>query len=256
MRTNINVQELTVAGAADREPRAHLPRRDDGPAHRGRARPRPDLGAGRRPAARPTATSPPPGRGPSRGGRRRDAAGGRPALARPHRRPRRRHGRLARRDDAAGRGRAPRGARHHDHGGGILAGSASSASARARRRCSARCSAASASTSAEFLRGDGGDHQVRHPPPRLAAARATATTGRSTTPHLVAPGVPLDAYAVAAGRPVAEAHLFQHLMRRRARAGGRGRRARGRRRGPSTTPTTSTRRWSAPGCAARPGASR
>lgn len=33
-------------------------------------------------------------------------------------------------------------------------------------------------------------------------------------PALVAPGVPLDTYAVAAGRPVAEAHLFQHLMRK------------------------------------------
>ena len=31
-------------------------------------------------------------------------------------------------------------------------------------------------------------------------------------PHLVTPGVPLDTYAVAAGRPVAEAHLFQHLL--------------------------------------------
>ncbi len=31
-------------------------------------------------------------------------------------------------------------------------------------------------------------------------------------PHLVAPGVKLDEYAVAAGRPVAEAHLFQHLL--------------------------------------------
>jgi tryptophan halogenase len=34
-------------------------------------------------------------------------------------------------------------------------------------------------------------------------------------PRLVAPGVPLDAYAVAAGKPVAEAHLFQHLLRKR-----------------------------------------
>lgn len=31
-------------------------------------------------------------------------------------------------------------------------------------------------------------------------------------PHLVAPGARLDEYAVAAGRPVAEAHLFQHLL--------------------------------------------
>lgn len=31
-------------------------------------------------------------------------------------------------------------------------------------------------------------------------------------PHLVAPGLPLDTYAVAAGRPVQEAHLFQHLI--------------------------------------------
>ncbi len=31
-------------------------------------------------------------------------------------------------------------------------------------------------------------------------------------PHQVTPGVPLDTYAVAAGRPVAEAHLFQHLL--------------------------------------------
>ena len=34
-------------------------------------------------------------------------------------------------------------------------------------------------------------------------------------PHMVAPGVRLDEYAVAAGRPVAEAHLFQHLLRGR-----------------------------------------
>ena len=40
-------------GADDREPRAHLPRRDDGPAHRGRARPRADLEPRRRPARRP-----------------------------------------------------------------------------------------------------------------------------------------------------------------------------------------------------------
>ncbi len=31
-------------------------------------------------------------------------------------------------------------------------------------------------------------------------------------PHLVAGGAPLDTYAVAAGRPVAQAHLFQHLL--------------------------------------------
>ena len=31
-------------------------------------------------------------------------------------------------------------------------------------------------------------------------------------PHQVAPGVPLDTYAVAAGRSVGEAHLFQHLL--------------------------------------------
>jgi tryptophan halogenase len=31
-------------------------------------------------------------------------------------------------------------------------------------------------------------------------------------PHLVCPGVPLDAHAVAAGKPVQEAHLFQHLI--------------------------------------------
>ena len=34
-------------------------------------------------------------------------------------------------------------------------------------------------------------------------------------PHQVAPGVPLDTYAVAAGRPVAQAHLFQHLLNAR-----------------------------------------
>jgi len=31
-------------------------------------------------------------------------------------------------------------------------------------------------------------------------------------PHLVAGGAPLDTYAVAAGRPVTQAHLFQHLL--------------------------------------------
>ncbi|WP_176559486.1 tryptophan halogenase family protein [Rubellimicrobium roseum] len=34
-------------------------------------------------------------------------------------------------------------------------------------------------------------------------------------PHLVAPGIPLDCYAVAAGKPVQEAHLFQHLIWKR-----------------------------------------
>jgi tryptophan halogenase len=38
--------------------------------------------------------------------------------------------------------------------------------------------------------------------------------GPIDNPGLVAPGVPLDAYAVAAGRPVQEAHLFQHLIDR------------------------------------------
>jgi flavin-dependent dehydrogenase len=36
--------------------------------------------------------------------------------------------------------------------------------------------------------------------------------GPIDNPAWVAPGVPLDAYAVAAGRPVQEAHLFQHLI--------------------------------------------
>ena len=45
MRTNINVQELTVQALLTENPRAYLPRRDAGPAHRGRTRPRPDLGA-------------------------------------------------------------------------------------------------------------------------------------------------------------------------------------------------------------------
>ena len=34
-------------------------------------------------------------------------------------------------------------------------------------------------------------------------------------PHQVVPGVPLDTYAVAAGRPVSQAHLFQHLLNAR-----------------------------------------
>lgn len=38
--------------------------------------------------------------------------------------------------------------------------------------------------------------------------------GPIDNPALVAPGLPLDAYAVAAGRPVQEAHLFQHLIDR------------------------------------------
>jgi hypothetical protein len=40
IRTNINVQELTVRRLMTEKPRAHLPRRDDGPAHGGRTRPR------------------------------------------------------------------------------------------------------------------------------------------------------------------------------------------------------------------------
>ena len=49
--------------------------------------------------------------------------------------------------------------------------------------------------------------------------------GPIDNPALVAPGLPLDAYAVAAGRPVQEAHLFQHLIDARGPCrGGEGRR--------------------------------
>jgi tryptophan halogenase len=65
---------------------------------------------------------------------------------------------------------------------------------------------------AEFLRETGATikYGIRHRDWRRPGHRYD---GPIDDPHLVAPGVPLDTYAVAAGRPVAEAHLFQHLMR-------------------------------------------
>lgn len=64
----------------------------------------------------------------------------------------------------------------------------------------------------EFLRETGATikYGIRH---RDWRRLGHSYDGPIDDPHLVAPGVPLDAYAVAAGRPVAEAHLFQHLLR-------------------------------------------
>lgn len=70
-------------------------------------------------------------------------------------------------------------------------------------------------------------------------------------------GPGLDVYAVASGRPVGAAHLFQHLIDRRKapfarRSGGLVRCPPGR----STTPIVSTRRWPGRFCAAKRPASR
>ena len=56
MRSNINVQELTVRALVDQTPRPHLPRRDDGPAHGSGAGSRSDPRAGRRPSRGASAT--------------------------------------------------------------------------------------------------------------------------------------------------------------------------------------------------------
>ena len=66
----------------------------------------------------------------------------------------------------------------------------------------------------EFLRETGATikYGIRHKDWRRVG---WTYDGPIDDPHLVAPGVPLDAYAVAAGKPVAEAHLFQHLLRKR-----------------------------------------
>lgn len=63
----------------------------------------------------------------------------------------------------------------------------------------------------EFLRETGATikYAIRH---RDWRRLGHTYDGPIDDPHLVAPGVRLDEYAVAAGRPVAEAHLFQHLL--------------------------------------------
>jgi tryptophan halogenase len=76
----------------------------------------------------------------------------------------------------------------------------------------------------EFLRETGATikYGIRH---RDWRRLGHSYDGPIDDPHMVAPGVRLDDYAVAAGRPVAEAHLFQHLLRGRrapvAMVGGR-----------------------------------
>ena len=64
---------------------------------------------------------------------------------------------------------------------------------------------------AEFLRETGATikYGIRH---RDWRRLGHSYDGPIDDPHLVAGGAMLDTYAVAAGRPVAEAHLFQHLL--------------------------------------------
>jgi tryptophan halogenase len=77
---------------------------------------------------------------------------------------------------------------------------------------------------AEFLRETGATikYGIRH---RDWRRLGHSYDGPIDDPHMVAGGAKLDTYAVAAGRPVAEAHLFQHLMWKNrapvARRGGR-----------------------------------
>jgi 2-polyprenyl-6-methoxyphenol hydroxylase-like FAD-dependent oxidoreductase len=63
----------------------------------------------------------------------------------------------------------------------------------------------------EFLRDTGATikYGIRHRDWRRVGH---SYDGPIDDPHLVAGGAQLDTYAVAAGRPVAEAHLFQHLL--------------------------------------------
>ena len=65
----------------------------------------------------------------------------------------------------------------------------------------------------EFLRETGATikYGIRHRDWRRVGH---SYDGPIDDPALVSPGVPLDTYAVAAGRPVGEAHLFQHLLSR------------------------------------------
>ena len=65
---------------------------------------------------------------------------------------------------------------------------------------------------AEFLRETGATikYAIRHRDWRRVGH---SYDGPIDDPSLLTPGVPLDTYAVAAGRPVAEAHLFQHLLK-------------------------------------------
>ena len=93
-----------------------------------------------------------------------------------------------------------------------------SASARARPPSSARCCASSASTSCEFLRETAATIKfgIRHKDWRRVGY---TYDGPIDDPHLVVDGPGydgrfpwLDVFSVAAGRPVAEKHLFQHLI--------------------------------------------
>ena len=63
----------------------------------------------------------------------------------------------------------------------------------------------------EFLRDTGATikYGIRHRDWRRVGH---SYDGPIDDPSLVAPGLPLDSYAVAAGRSVTEAHLFQHLL--------------------------------------------
>ena len=105
----------------------------------------------------------------------------------------------------------------------------------------------------EFLRGTGATikYGIRH---RDWRRLGHSYDGPIDDPGQVA-GPGLDTYAVASGRPVGAAHLFQHLIDRRkapfARQGGRLVPA-----DRSIMPIISTRRLPARSCAARPKASR
>jgi len=64
---------------------------------------------------------------------------------------------------------------------------------------------------AEFLRESGATikYAIRHRDWRRVGH---SYDGPIDDPSLLTPGLALDTYAVAAGRPVAEAHVFQHLL--------------------------------------------
>ena len=64
---------------------------------------------------------------------------------------------------------------------------------------------------AEFLRDSGATikYAIRHRDWRRVGH---SYDGPIDDPSLLTPGLALDTYAIAAGRPVAEAHLFQHLL--------------------------------------------
>jgi hypothetical protein len=192
MRTNINVQDLTVQAllTENREHVYHAAMLDP---HTGAELDLDQIWSLVDDLLEATGRGCPSGCAPSRGGRRRDG------LARPHLRRGRRDRRLARGHDADRR-RGEEVARHDRDGRGVLAHRGDRRGRGVHGRLPPDAPPLRASRGG-VPAGDGRHHQVRHPSPRLAAAGPPLRRAHRR-PALVVPGVPLDCYAVAAGKPV------------------------------------------------------